>query len=143
MVTVGEIMHGATRVKHDASVHDVAKLMESKNIGSVLVERDGDVHGILTERDMVTRVVAAAGDPKKTKAGDVMTALQYTIEHSQGLLEASEMFRKHHIRRLPVMREGKIVGIVTTRDVAKAMPYALYSLMSARRRRDEEYPLDL
>lgn len=130
MVAVKEIMHGITVVLSTQSVHEVAKIMEGKEIGSVLVESDGQICGILTERDMLTKVIARASDPQKVRALEVMTPVMYTIGYNDDVVKASELFSKHNIRRLPVTREGKIVGIVTARDVATAMPYSIYSRIS-------------
>ena len=133
MVAVREIMHGITVVPSDMNVHEVAKVMEAKGIGSVLVEADGEMCGILTERDMLNKIVARAADPARVKSCEIMTPVMYTIDHDADITKASEMFSKHNIRRLPVTRNGKIVGMVTARAVAEAMPYALYSRLNGIR----------
>jgi len=119
---VREIMHRATTVKCPMSILDVAKLMSEKNIGSVLTERDGCVM-VVTERDILKKVVALDKDPKKTKVSDIMTRCVHTIDSNSDVFEASDIFNKCHIRRLPVTEEGKIIGMVTARDVAKSLIY--------------------
>lgn len=133
MVAVKEIMHGTTVVPSNMSVHEVAKLMERKDVGSVLLESDGEICGILTERDLLAKIVARASDPMRVHACEVMTPVMYTIEQNADISKASELFSKHNIRRLPVTRDGKIIGIVSARDVAKAIPYALYSRINGMR----------
>jgi CBS domain-containing protein len=130
MVAVKEIMHGTTVVPSNFSVHEIAKIMESKGIGSVLIESDGEICGILTERDVLTKIVARASDPVRVKACEIMTPVMYTIDHNDTVIKASEIFTKYDIRRLPVTREGKIIGMITARDVARAMPFAVYTRIS-------------
>ncbi|MDD5317928.1 MAG: CBS domain-containing protein [Candidatus ainarchaeum sp.] len=138
MVSVKEIMHAITVVEAGDSVHDVARLMERKNIGSVLVRSGGELKGILTERDMLKRVVARALDVTATRAGEVMSPLVHTIKHDADVLEASRMFRENHIRRLPVTEGGRIIGLITARDVAKSMPFEIQSALSNARRLGRE-----
>ncbi len=75
---------------------------------------------ILTERDIITKVVAENRDPKQVKAREIMTKLRYTIDAQATIEKASKIFNSHHIRRLPVMEMGEIVGIITARDIARA-----------------------
>ncbi|MEE9595062.1 MAG: CBS domain-containing protein, partial [Candidatus Hydrothermarchaeales archaeon] len=70
-------------------------------------------------------------DPKKTRARDIMTELRYTLDGNASIKKASEIFNKHRIRRLPIMEAGEIVGVVTSRDVAKA---SIFESMKNRRR---------
>lgn len=117
---VREIMHSITVVKPDTSVREVAELMRKKKIGSVLVELAPLRYGILTERDILTKVVAEDADPAQVKASEVMTELRYTIDAEASVEKASEIIDANNIRRLPVMQNGEIVGMVTARDVARA-----------------------
>ena len=117
---VKEIMHGITVVKPDTTIKEVAEIMTAKRIGSVLVEIAPLRYGILTERDILTKVVANDVDPRQVKAKEVMTELRVTIDAEASVEKASEILNVHHIRRLPVMKDGEIVGMVTARDVAKA-----------------------
>jgi len=116
--------------------------MERKNIGSVLIEADGEISGIITERDLLTRIVARAADPQRIKVREIMNPLKYTIDEEADILDASHIFQKFDIRRLPVTRSGKIVGIITTRDIAKAVPYALSARITRMHALEETHPLD-
>jgi signal-transduction protein with cAMP-binding, CBS, and nucleotidyltransferase domain len=142
MVAVKEIMHGTTCVSSLVTVLEVAQLMSRRNIGSVLVECEGVVCGILTERDLMTRVVARAADPQQSRAGDIMTQLKFTIDENANIFEASSVFQEHNIRRLPVTRAGKIVGIITARDVARSMPYAISARMTRMHTADKSQQID-
>lgn len=122
---VKEIMHSITLVEADAAVRQVAVIMRQKNIGSVLVARKGNIVGILTERDILKRVVAEGLDPSRTTAEQIMTRDIITINAEASVLEAAELFNRYDIRRLPVEENGRIVGIVTARGVAKSMPLAV------------------
>ncbi len=129
-ITAKDIMHKTTLVSSKMSVKDAAKLMDKKMIGSILCEKEKDVLGILTERDILRKVIAKGLNPDKTDACDIMTPMPMTVDVDTDITKISEIFDKHNIRRLPVTKKGKIVGILTTRDVAKSLAY-LY----ARRQR--------
>jgi CBS domain-containing protein len=118
-MTVKEIMHGITLVEPGTSIREIGRIMRDKNIGSVLIKVDPLHWGIVTERDIVTKVVAKGLDPRDVKASDIMTELRYTIDAGASVQKASEIFNLHHIRRLPVMEDGEIIGMITARDVAK------------------------
>jgi signal-transduction protein with cAMP-binding, CBS, and nucleotidyltransferase domain len=129
-MTVKDIMHGITLVEPDASILEVARIMRDKNIGSVLIKVDPLHWGIVTERDIIIKIVARDVDPKATKASEIMTELRYTIDASASTQKASEIFNIHPIRRLPVMEDGEIIGMVTARDVAK---YCIFKAMKTKR----------
>lgn len=118
------IMHSATIVMPHISVSDAAKIMADRNIGSILV---GDYNengiGIITERDILKKIVARGLDPRSVRVEDVMTQELITIGHDTSIEEANRIFREKNIRRLPVTENGRIIGVITTRDVAKSLNY--------------------
>ncbi len=116
---IKDVMHNITLVDYSATVQEVARVMAEKNIGSVLIERKG-IYYILTERDILYKVVAEALDPSEIRAKDIMQPVRYTIDAEASIEKASRIFSRHRIRRLPVMHRGEIVGIVTARSIAKA-----------------------
>ncbi|MFC2153974.1 cyclic nucleotide-binding/CBS domain-containing protein [Candidatus Altiarchaeota archaeon] len=124
-----DIMHGITVVRPDMTVQEAAKLMAEKVIGSVLVQAESNSYGILTERDLLQKVLAEGLSPEETKVEDVMTELQHTVDAKSTLEEISDLFSKHNIRRLPVTEEDKIIGILTTRDVARNIQYVFVEKM--------------
>ena len=97
-------------------VRDAARLMKHRRVGSVLVMNKDVLEGIFTERDMVYRVVADGLDPDMTPLSKVMTANPDTIDASASALDALKAMNERGYRHLPVMDEGRIVGVVSTRD---------------------------
>ncbi|MFH0863288.1 MAG: CBS domain-containing protein [Candidatus Altiarchaeota archaeon] len=118
MIEARKIMHQHTFVEADMPVTDVAGLMSRKRIGSVLIRSKKGL-GILTERDITSKVVAKGKDPKKVQAGKIMTSPVTTIEGSTDLYEICRVFNENSFRRLPVVEKGEVIGILTTRDVVK------------------------
>ena len=102
-----------TRADH---VRDAARLMKHRRVGSVLVMNKDVLEGIFTERDMVYRVVADGLDPDMTPLSKVMTANPDTIDATASALDALKAMNERSYRHLPVMDEGGIVGVVSTRD---------------------------
>jgi len=123
LVTVRDIMHKTTVVEGRRNIQDVAKLMSEKNIGSVFISQDGQITGILTERDILRKVVADGMEPLQVTAKEIATHKMITIDANADVTEASRMFGENNIRRLPVTDGGKIIGIVTVRGVAKSLRY--------------------
>ena len=100
----------------DESVAAVAKRMSGNGIGAVLV-MDGDrVQGVFSERDLLTRVVAEGKSLDGTKVGDVATTGVVTIDVDAPLRGVLDIFRDKKFRHLPVVRNGKAVGILSIRD---------------------------
>jgi len=116
--TIADVLAKADPValKPDKTAYDAACLMAERNCGSVLV-MDGDaLLGIFTERDMIRRVVAERRDPGATTLPDVMTRDPDTIELASPALAALQMMEDGNYRHLPVVSEGRIVGVVSRRD---------------------------
>lgn len=104
-------------VDRDMDVRKAAQVMRDRNIGSVFVSRGGEVIGILTDTDMVRRVVAVGADATKTSVELIMSAPIMTIEENKTLLDANDMMAAHHLRHLGVTRNGKLVGMISVRDL--------------------------
>jgi CBS domain-containing protein len=103
----------------DETFADVAKVMRSNGISSVVVLEDGVLTGILTERDVVN-LVAAGGDPQMVKVAHGMTRRHLeTIDPKTDIAEAADRMVSLNIRHLPVIDRGKVVGIVSIRDLTK------------------------
>ncbi|HWM87293.1 MAG TPA: CBS domain-containing protein [Kofleriaceae bacterium] len=109
-------------VERDTSLRDVARIMKEKDIGDVLVvERGGRLCGIVTDRDLVVRAVAAGRDLESTRAGDICSDQLFTLEPSSMVDQAVGLMREHAVRRVPVVDKGMPVGIVTMGDLARAL----------------------
>jgi len=101
-----------------ASVVEAARLMRDEHIGSLPITDDEELVGMITDRDITTRVVAEAADPKTTSVGDVVSRDLISVEPDEDLEEAVQLMASHQVRRLPVVENGRLVGIVAQADVA-------------------------
>jgi CBS domain-containing protein len=117
--TVEEIMtHDPRTVEADRTLVDAAREMRDGDIGDVIVVRGGTVEGIITDRDIVVRAVADGRDPGSTPVTEACTSNPTTLEPTSSLDEAIALMREQDIRRVPVVRDGRPVGILSLGDVA-------------------------
>jgi len=116
-------MHSKTLVPESLTIRKVAETMVRRNIGSVLVVSGNKEAGMLTERDILSKVVARGLDPNALTAKEVMTTPLITIGDDATIWDAAELMASLHIRRLPVTgKKGEIIGILTTRSISDALP---------------------
>jgi CBS domain-containing protein len=109
-------------VSPDALAGDVARLMQSMNIGSVIVTRNERPQGIVTDRDLVIRVIAEGKNPEETRIRDIMSGDLVVLDEEMGLMEALAYVRTKGVRRMPVVdREGKLRGIITVDDIIRLL----------------------
>ena len=101
-----------------ASVHEAARAMRDADIGDVIVIEHHQVCGIITDRDIAVRVVAEAKDPATTTLADICSHSLLTVKSTDSVEHAVRLMRTHTVRRLPVVEEGKAVGIVSLGDLA-------------------------
>jgi CBS domain-containing protein len=104
-----------------ASVVEAARLMREGDIGSLPITDDEELVGMITDRDITTRVVAEASDLATTSVGDVYSQDLISVEPDKELEEAVQLMARHQVRRLPVVENGRLVGIVAQADVALAL----------------------
>ena len=120
-MNVRELMTTApVTVQPDATLGQVAVLMKQEDCGSIPVVEDGRLVGIVTDRDIVIRGVAAGSDPKTQRVSTVMSADPVTIRPDDDLADAEKVMADRQIRRLPVVENGKLVGIIVTAQIARA-----------------------
>lgn len=126
MTTAREIMTpSATYLEPTHTVADAAAQMASDDIGALPVCEGGRLVGMLTDRDIVMRVVNEGRDPSATTVADVCDATEVvTIGADDSVEEAIRTMKDHAVRRLPVIDGTDMVGIVSQADIAKAMPDA-------------------
>jgi len=106
-------------VETSSPVIEAARIMKEQDVGPVPVLEDGRLVGMLTDRDIVVRVVADGKDPQSTTVAEVASRDLVTIDPQQQLDEALRLMAQHQVRRLPVVEEdGRLVGIVAQADVA-------------------------
>ena len=101
-----------------ASVVEAARLMREGHIGSLPVTEDERLVGMITDRDITTRVVAESAAPETTSVGDVYSRDLISVEPDHDLDEALELMARHQVRRLPVVEDGRLVGVVAQADIA-------------------------
>ena len=103
----------------DTSVEDVAKIMGAKSIGSVIITRSGKPSGIFTERDLLTKFLAK-DKSLKVAVGKACSSPIVTLPVGSSIHDASELMTSKHIKRLPITKDGELVGILSARDLVEA-----------------------
>jgi CBS domain-containing protein len=117
--TVRDVMTSdPVTMSESATIVSAAQAMRDADIGAVIVMRDNDVSGILTDRDTTVRAVAEEKDPHRTTVGEIYTRNPTTVSPSDDVDRAVELMREQAVRRLPVVENGKPVGIVSIGDLA-------------------------
>jgi CBS domain-containing protein len=109
-----------TTVEPKATLGEVATLMKQQDCGSIPVVEGGRLVGIVTDRDIVVRGVAAGKDPKTQRVSEVMSADPVTIGPEDDVNDAEKKMADRQIRRLPVIEAGKLVGIIVTAQIARS-----------------------
>ncbi|MBY0509383.1 MAG: CBS domain-containing protein [Rhodospirillaceae bacterium] len=117
---VRDVMHkGAVSVKGSDSLKSVAKKMRRRDIGAIPVKKKGRLVGMITDRDLVCRVLAKGGNTKKLTAGDVMTEKAISCRADDNIEAAVRTMETKKIRRLPVLDSSrKLVGMVSLGDIS-------------------------
>ncbi len=119
----------AVTVEENAPANCVAELMDKNDFGCVIVtSNDGKPIGIITERDLVLRVLAKNAKPDTLKAKEVMTSPLITIEPDVTITETARRMSRLNIRRLGVVYKGQLVGIISSKDVLGVMPELLETI---------------
>ncbi|MFC8867488.1 CBS domain-containing protein [Streptomyces sp. NPDC057148] len=116
---VRDIMTGhPVTVEPQTSVTAVARLMRDRDLGAVLVTDGDELRGLVTDRDLVIRSVAEGGDPEQTTVAGACSDDLVTVRSDEELDHAVEVMREHAVRRVPVVDDGRPVGIVSLGDLA-------------------------
>jgi len=104
-----------------ASVLDAARAMTSRRVGAVLVTTgEGRLAGIFTERDLMARVIVERRDPEKVLVCEVMTRDVFSVGPDEAVADVRAELQRRHIRHLPVVVDGRVVGILSLRDLLRA-----------------------
>ncbi|MGQ9552346.1 MAG: CBS domain-containing protein [Candidatus Bathycorpusculaceae bacterium] len=110
-------------IKEDAPTNHVAKLMDENDLGCIVVtNKEGRPLGIITERDLVVRVLAKNVKPDTVEAKKIMTSPLVTIEPEATISEAARRMSRLDVRRLGVLYKGQLVGLVSSKDILRVMP---------------------
>jgi CBS domain-containing protein len=105
------------KVDRDVSVKTAAEMMRDNGIGSIFITSGEEIIGILTDTDLVRRVVAAGADPLTTTVEKIMSAPIASIEGNATLLDANDLMAEKHIRHLGITKDGEMVGMISVRDL--------------------------
>ncbi|USX52514.1 CBS domain-containing protein [Lentzea sp. HUAS12] len=123
MTTARDIMHPGVRcVDEDANLVEAARLMRDLDVGSLpICGKDDRLHGIITDRDIVIRAVAGGLDLATTKAGEFGCHVHW-VDASDSIAEVLRTMEDNQIRRVPVIEDHRLVGMVSEADLARHLP---------------------
>ncbi len=124
---VGEVMTAGIRIAEpDEKIPYAAKVMRTENIGALPVVERGKLIGMLTDRDIVTRVIGADKDIEATSVHEIMSDECFWCSENEELDDAVRIMEQHKVRRLPVMNDDReVVGMLSLEDVAAHAPVSL------------------
>lgn len=126
MTTAREVMSGGAEcVQSEESAGDAARLMKRLGVGGVpICGPDDKIKGVVTDRDLVVKVLAAGKDPGEVAAGSLNQQEAVTVGADDDTAEVLSTMAQHQVRRLPVIDGNRLVGMVTVADVARTLPHA-------------------
>ena len=124
MTTARDIMHaGATCIGEHETLTAAAQQMRDLGVGALpICGEDDRLHGMLTDRDVVTKGLAAGLDPATTTVGQLAQGNAYFVAADADIQEMLNVMEEHQVRRLPVIDEHRLVGIVSEADIARHLP---------------------
>jgi len=112
-------------VEADATVKKAVSIMNKQEIGSLIVVKNGKAVGIVTERDMLARVLAQSRNPERTRVSEVMSAPLIVADPKMDLEEAARLMFRMKVKKLPVVSDGTLVGLITLTDLARFQPQVI------------------
>jgi CBS domain-containing protein len=114
----------------DLDVLSAAKRMGSANVGSLIIVSGDKTTGILTERDLVRKVIAQGVDPRNLKVREIMSSPVTAIEPDASIRDAANLMLRAGVKRLPVILKGKLMGIITDTDLVSGCSVGLNDILS-------------
>ncbi|NNL66799.1 MAG: CBS domain-containing protein [Myxococcales bacterium] len=134
MLSIDSLMSKAVLTAEiEETVAAVSKRMGDASVGAVLIVEADRLAGIFSERDLLTRVIAAGRDPAATEVGSVATRDVVSVDPKVSLRACADTLKAHGVRHLPVVEEGRIVGIISARDFFEAVTGELESYIERHR----------
>jgi len=122
-VSVAEVMNKAVIVMDiNSDIPAIAREMVSRNSGSVIITENNKAMGIITERDFVKGIVTENKKPGEIKASEILSTPLITVEPETSIIEASEIMLKANIKRLPVLENGRVIGVISNTDILMVTP---------------------
>ena len=122
MTNVGDIVRDQepAQLQSDSTIREAARYMVEQKVGSVLVMAEGALSGIFTERDALRIFVATRRNPDSTRLSEVMTGAPQTLPPDATLQEAAQAMTAGNFRHLPVVEDGRVLGVISQRDLIAA-----------------------
>ncbi|WP_172456339.1 CBS domain-containing protein [Methanofervidicoccus sp. A16] len=142
-ITVSEVMSTPVEtVKLNATAYDAANILKNKKIGGLVVVDDSmEPVGLITEKDLVHKVVARNLKSKEVLIKDIVSPKLISISPKATIIEAAKLMAKKNIKRLPVVENGKLLGIITVSDIVSVSPKIFEIMIEVSKIKDrEDYP---
>lgn len=125
----------------DSTVYEAIGLMGEKNIGAVVVVEDGEVIGVLSERDYSRKVVLQGRTSRDTKVGEILSRPAITVRRKDGIEKCMQLMTENRIRHLPVVDEGELVGMISMGDLVNwVMQTQRHTILQLQGYISGEYP---
>ena len=140
-VLVKDIMVKPMSIDLNKTVKSAGLLMKKTRVGSLIVTKNNKPIGIITDSDIIKKIVAQDKKPSAIKIKDIMSAPLVVIPPNKTMLDATRKMKNNNIKRIPVVSKGKLVGIVTLSDIAKTSPEMLDLL--EYRLKMKEFPMEI
>lgn len=142
-MTVGTIARDREEVvtaTPDTAVFDVAQLMEANKVGSVVIEDGGEIAGIVTDRDLALTVIGEQRQFEALTAADVMTEDVFAVSGDRELFDLFSEMGEHNVRRIPVVEDGELAGIVTLDDLLAVLHSEMGNITEVVRSESPPHP---
>jgi predicted transcriptional regulator len=133
------MVHNVITTKRDSTVEEAVKLMSEHEIGCLIVTENDNPIGILTERDLLNRILVISQDLKRIRVEEVMSAPLVSVEPNVLIGDVSRLMFQKNIKKMPIVKKGKLLGLVTLTDILRIQPqlikmYKIFSTGLAPRR---------
>lgn len=121
-----------TSLPANATILDACKFMTDMNVGSVIVMDDGKPAGVLTDRDIMVKVMVGEKDPKAVLVKDIMVSPAFTVSEDADIIDVTEQMKTHSVRRFPVVdAEGKLTGVISLDDILVFLGIEMQNIAAA------------
>ncbi len=124
-------------VSLNSTIEECAKVMDEENVGSLLVKKDKELSGIITDQDVVRKIIAKGIDPKMAKVHEHMSTKLTTVSPEEDIFDALKLMTETNVKQLPVLDGKNMVGLLTQKDILKIEP-ELFDLLADKLEIKEE-----
>lgn len=123
MATARDVMNGGAQcIKEEQSLEEAARLMRDLDVGSLpICGPDNKLHGMITDRDIVVKCIAGGGDCRRMTAGDLAQGSVHWVSAEADIDDALALMREHQVKRLPVVENHRLVGMISETDLTKSL----------------------